>query len=122
MISAVSRSRELHVTVDDFERAKDWLLAAEQTMPDIFRAMGQKSDSQILNDMHFHLYRLWSSVALDKRKPLTAKDVYSFLHTRTPSEKIPRLIEVAEKTGYIRRGTYPDEWIPNTLDRNFGVA
>ena len=121
MISSVSRSLELHVTVDDVERARDWLLEAEKVMPDIFRAMGQKSDVQILTDMHYHLYRLWSSVAVEKRKPLTDKDVYEFLHSRAPSERIPRLIDTAVKTGYIRKGTYPDEWIPENMTR-FGTV
>jgi hypothetical protein len=112
---------EMIVTVDDFERARDWLLAAEEPMPDIFRAMGQKSDVQILTDLHMHLYRMWSSVALDKRKPLLEKDIYDFLHSRVPSEKISRLMDVAQKTGYIRPGTYPGEWIPNVM-RNFGSA
>ena len=121
MISAASRGPELHVTVDDFERAKDWLIAAEVTMPDIFRAMGQRSDSQVITDMHFHLYRTWSSVAIDKRQPIKVKELYNFLHTRVPSEKIMRLIEVAEKTGYITKGKYPDEWVPNPLG-TFGTA
>lgn len=121
MISAVSRSLELHVTVEDVERAKDWLIAAEIPMPDIFRAMGQRSDMQILGDMHFHLYRAWSSVALDKRQPLHDRDIYEFLHSRVPSEKIKNLIEVAEKSGYIRRGTYPGEWVPNLMT-GFGTA
>jgi hypothetical protein len=68
-----------------------------------------------------HLYRMWSSVALDKRKPLLEKDIYDFLHSRVPSEKISRLMDVAQKTGYIRPGTYPGEWIPNVM-RNFGSA
>ena len=122
MISSASRSPELHVTVDDFERARDWLLDAEKVMPDIFRAMGQRSDHQILSDMHFYLYRAWSSVALDKRKPLVDKDIYDFLHSRIPSEKIKGIIDVAEKTGYIRKGPYPGEWVPNTLTNNFGTS
>lgn len=116
MISAVSRgNNDLIVTLDDFERAKDWLLEAETTMPDIFRAMGQKSDAQVIADLHFHIYRLWSSVALDKRKPVSAQKLYEFLHTRVPSDRIAKLIDVAEHTGYIRRGTFPDEWIPSPM-------
>ncbi len=116
MISAVSRcTGELIVTVDDFERAKDWLLDAEKTMPDIFRAMGLKSDAQLIADLHYHLYRKYSSVAMDKRRPLPTSEIYEFLHTRVPSDKIARLIDVAEKTGYIRRGTYPDEWVPQLV-------
>lgn len=119
MISSASRGDSMIVTVEDFERAKDWLIQAEVVMPDIFRAMGQKSDSQIIADLHFHIYRIWSSVALEKRKPVPEKEIYNFLHTRVPSEKIVRLIDVAEKSGYIRKGMYPGEWIPNPL-QNLG--
>lgn len=121
MISAVSRSDELHVTVEDFERAKDWLLDVEAVMPDIFRAMGQRSDQQVLADLHLYLYRMWSSVAVEKRKPLSTKDIYEFLHSRVPSEKIPRMLDVAEKLGYIVKGKYPDEWVPSA-QRGFGHA
>ena len=117
MISSASRSGDLHVTVDDFERARDWMLTIEQTMPDVFRAMGQRSDTQVLSDLHFHLYRIWSSVALDKRKPIPESVIYDFLQSRVPSEKITRLVEVAERAGYIRKAMYPGEWIPNTLQK-----
>lgn len=112
MISAASRAASLHVTVEDFERAREWLLSAEAVMPDIFRAMGQRSDQQILEDLYEHLYRLWSSVAREKRRPLPDKELYGFLHTRVPTERIPRLIEAAQKLGYITKGVYPDEWTP----------
>ena len=115
MISSAARGPELVVTVDDFERAKDWLITAEVRMPDIFRAMGQRSDTQILADLHFHLYRKWSSVVLSERKPIVTGDIYRFLESRVPSEKIRNLVDVAEKAGYLRRGPYPDEWIPNAI-------
>jgi hypothetical protein len=117
MISCASRGNGLHVTVDDFERARDWLLQAETVMPDIFRAMGMRSDQQILSDLHLHLHRLWSSVALDKRKPLSTKDIYEFLHTRVTSDRIPKLTDVAEKLGYLLKGKYPDEWTPSPIGR-----
>jgi hypothetical protein len=122
MISSASRNPgENIVTVDDFERAKDWLLSAEVAMPDIFRAMGQKSDAQVISDLHFHIYRIWSSVALDKRVAITQQVMYEFLHTRVTSDRIPKLIDVAEKTGYIRKGLYPNEFIPNPLG-SFGKS
>ena len=121
MISSISRSPELIVTVDDFERAKDWLLEAETLMPDIFRAMGQRSDMQLISDMHFHVYRLWATVAIDKRKPIAGNELWKFLHSRVPSDRIPKLIDAAHRTGYIRPGMYPDEWIPNPLG-NFGAT
>jgi hypothetical protein len=83
--------------------------------------MGQRSDQQILADLHLYLYRLWSSVALDKRKPLHTKDIYEFLHSRVTHDKISRLMDVAEKLGYIQKGKYPDEWVPRPLG-NFGTT
>jgi hypothetical protein len=122
MISSVSRSPGINIVeVEDFERAKDWMLEAEKTMPDIFRAMGAKSDVQVISDLHFHVYRIWSSVAIDKRKPVHQQVFYEFLHTRVTSDRIPKLIEAAERTGYFKRGPYPDEWIPNPLG-NFGKS
>lgn len=120
MISAVAGHEDLNVTLDDFERAREWLLGAEAVMPDIFRAMGARSDQQILADLHLYLYRLWSSVAIEKRKPVHTKDVYEFLFTRVTSEKIPRLSDAAQKLGYITPGKYPDEWIPRPLG-HFGT-
>jgi hypothetical protein len=115
MISSVSRGNDMTVSVDDFERARDWIIAAEVRMPDIFRAMGMKSDIQIITDMHYHLYQSWSSVAVKERKPITTEKIYQFLHSRVPSERIAKLIDTAHKSGYIRNGTYPDEWIPNVM-------
>ena len=120
MISAIARSMELHVTVEDFERAKSWLIEAEVAMPDIFRAMGRRSDSQIIMDLHYHLYKMWSSVALDLRKPIPQEEIYKFLYSRVPSGDIPKIIDTAEKTGYIRKTQYPNEWIPNSFG-SFGT-
>lgn len=121
MISSASRLGDMIVTVDDFERARDWLIQAEVTMPDIFRAMGQRSDSQVIIDLHYHIYRKWASVQIDKRVPITEQEIYNFLHTRIPSEKIKGMIDVAERTGYIRKALYPGEWIPEALGK-FGNA
>lgn len=102
MISAVSARCELTVHATDFYRAKQWLLDAETRMPDIFRSMGQKSDSQLIKDLHFNLYQLWASVDRSKRKPIDAEKVYQFLQERVPSERIEKVIEIAEKMGCIR--------------------
>ncbi len=116
MISAASRTGQLFVTLEDFERAREWLLEAEKVMPDIFRAMSQKSDQQILMDLHYHVYRLWASVELSKRQPIHEREIYKFLSPRATSDKIPRLLELAQKLGYLRRGL-PDEYIPAPLNK-----
>lgn len=115
MISSVSAEHGLLITKSDFERALHWLLEAEKTMPDVFRAMVQKSDKQLLDDLHWHAYTKYASIARDKRKPITEGEMFVFLEDRATSDKIPRLIESAVKSGRFRRGKYPDEYVPQPL-------
>lgn len=115
MISAASNSSALEVTVDDWERAKDWLLEAEKFMPDIFHAMTQRSDAQVIADLHMALYREWSKLAVSKRKPVPTAFLWTYLGDRVTSERIGRIIDAAETMGRIRKGRFPDEWIPAPL-------
>ena len=99
MVSAAARRAELIIDLDDVNRARDWLLEAEALMPDIFRQMAGKSDSQVLQEMHLFAWRIY---AKDK-KPIHESRIITFLSSRAPSDKIHRLMEVAEKTGMISR-------------------
>src|SRR5574337_899237 len=105
MVAAMSNGQGLLVDASDVNRAKGWLLQAEKTMPDIFRAMGQKSDINVLKELHFHLYRIWSSAVRDKRQAIPEKVLWEFLSTRITSDRIDKLIETAEKMGIIRHRT-----------------
>lgn len=116
MISAVSANQRLCVKRSDYERAKRWLLDAEARMPDVFRAMSQKSDAQLIKDLHFHVYSLWARVALEKRKPVPIGEMWKFLEEKAPTERVPRIIEAAIRSGWFVRGTYPDEYIPKVLE------
>src|SRR5262249_47530758 len=49
MISAISRTADLVIELDDVKRAISWLLEAESHMPDIFRAMQGKSDAAVID-------------------------------------------------------------------------
>jgi len=105
MIAAVSRHKKLTVELEDFERAKKWLLDAELTMPDVFKAMRQKSDAQLMQDLHQYTYAIWASVVHDKRKPLKDEVLWTFLSDKVTSDRIGRLIDTAYRTGIIRKGT-----------------
>ena len=115
MISAISAGHTLTVTLSDFERAKLWLLEAEKSMPDVFRAMGQKSDAQLIRDLHYALYTEWAKAVPSERKPIHESFIFEFLKPLVPSERIKHIIEVAERSRVMRKGAYPDEWIPRPL-------
>ena len=94
IVSAVSRNSFI-IDVLDFNRAKDWLLEAEQFMPDIFREMVQRSDRQVLDELHWYA---WKQYAKDKQLIYESK-LYEFLRIRAPSDKIAKILEIAVRAG-----------------------
>jgi hypothetical protein len=109
-ISAVSSRAELVITAEDVERGKSWLLAAEHVMPDIFRAMVGRSDSQVIEEMHYYMTSVW---AKNKGKPVHERMLFDFLRLRVPSEKVEKIIAIAERANIIARvaGTV-DQYVP----------
>ena len=54
MISAIDRSNSLILTKDDFNRAMGWLLEAEDTMIEIFKAGATNADAAAMEEIiHF---------------------------------------------------------------------
>lgn len=115
MISSVSSGKNLYIDIEDYERAREWLFEAELVMPDVFRAMKQKSDAQLIQDLWYYLNQKYSRLAYDQRVPIDDKELWEFLKERTTSPSIPKVIETAERSGVIRRapgsGITP-KWIP----------
>ena len=116
MISSVSGERFPYVTLNDFERACSWLFEAEKEMPNIFRAMIQRSDSGLIQDLAHWMYTEYSKVDIEKRKPLTEKELWIFMENKSTTDKIPKLIQAAERMGYIKRGPGFGMWLPGQFN------
>src|SRR5215469_7907232 len=106
-ISAVSTGNQ-RITVEDFNRAQGWLLEAELGMPDIFREMVQRSDIQVIDELHFFLWRIWAK----EKKPVHEARVYDFLKNRVPSEKIQKIIEICLKANILDKLAGTDTYKP----------
>jgi hypothetical protein len=110
MVSAVSRTGTLKIDVEDVARGFGWLIEAEKFMPDIFREMVQKSDNDVIVELHF---TMWRSYMSNGEKPIHQSMIYNFLQFRVPTEKISRIIEVAERANFLKRAPFSNEhWIP----------
>lgn len=107
IISAVSSQHSV-IELSDFDRGRSWLLAAEQTMPDIFREMVGKSDVQVIDELHFFCWQLWVK---DKR-PVHQARIVHFLQHRVPSDKVLRLIDIAVKANILDQIAGTDTYIP----------
>jgi hypothetical protein len=100
MVAAVSRSENFIVDLQDLERAMEWLFEAEATMPDIFRAMVGRSDFQILEELHMFAVETWK---IQRGKPIQEELLMAFLAERCPGDKVGKLLELAEKSGFVER-------------------
>lgn len=108
MVSAISRTRTLRITLDDFNRAKGWMLAAEEQMPYVFREMAGKSDIQVLDELHYFVWQMW----VKNKKLVHQSYIYNFLAKTATSDKIPRLIEIAERSNRLIREPGTDLYRP----------
>lgn len=100
MVAAFSRSGEAIITINDLDRAKSWLLEAEQRMPDLFRDMAGKSDSAVMSDLHIYIQRY----NVIKKKGMPSSFIWKFLGEKVPSEKIERIIDTMTKSDMIKVG------------------
>jgi hypothetical protein len=100
MISSVSRGSGRVIEERDFDRAFAWLIQAENNMGDIFRAMVLRSDTDVIQDLILYLWELFIKSG---KKPIHEARIYTFLQAKVPAEKIAKIIETAEISGFIER-------------------
>jgi hypothetical protein len=117
MISAVSAGRDTFIIIDDLNRAKEWILEAEQAMPDIFRAMVHKSDSVLFDDLQYFLLSQYFTADRKKRDPIPESVIYGFLKTKVESHRIKSIVESAIALNIIKPGAESKTWIPLSYDQ-----
>lgn len=109
LISAVARTGKMVIELIDVKRAIAWLTEAETLMPDIFRAMVGKSDTQVIEELHFFLT---SAYIRAKSTPVHERALFSFLSQRVPSDKVEKLVQIAERANIIQRLAGTDTYKP----------
>lgn len=91
MISAVDRTNQLLLTVEDFNRALGWLIEAETFMPDIFKAGGHSADSAAMDEI-FHF------VLVTGPKGISEHKLVEFCAERVPTHSVMRVLEIMERS------------------------
>jgi hypothetical protein len=99
-ISGVSRTGKLEIDLIDVKRAIAWLVEAEGLMPDIFREMIGRSDSQIVEELHYYMINKFNK---ERQKPIISSDIMRFLMMRCPVEKAETIFRMAERANVIAR-------------------
>lgn len=103
MVSAVSRSDKLVITIEDYERAHDWMLEAELYMPDIFKAMAQGGAGKTMEEAWHFIFTLYAK----EGKPILKHRLINFLQERVPVHNIQPTIDMMEQGKMIERSLTP---------------
>jgi hypothetical protein len=100
MIASASRSDERIITGDDYLRALGWLLEAEVSMEDIFKAIASRGDGKIMEEAWHFLYKVWTA----RQEPIAEHRLINFLSEQVPAYNVMRIIEMMERGHQIQKG------------------
>lgn len=115
MISSAARSNELVVDESDVERARDWLVEAETLMPEIFKEMSGNSDGQLIQELHWYLWEIWTKA--EKKGFIHRARIETYLAARTPAYNVENIVKVCVRAGVIvDKGN--DLFLPGTKNSN----
>src|SRR6266446_6561991 len=95
MVSAIDRSDVLLLTKDDFNRALGWLIEAEGTMSDIFKAGAGNADARPMDEIYHYVLTIGGRGAVAERK------IINFAKEHIPLHSIERVIGIMERAGML---------------------
>lgn len=103
MVASVSRSDELIIRIEDYQRAFDWMTELEHYMPDIFKAMSQGGAGKVMEDAWYFIFTTHSK----EGKPVLKHRLINFLQERVPVHSIQPTIEMMEQGKMIEKQLTP---------------
>lgn len=98
-IASVSRTSELVISMEDYQTALGWLLTMEHSLTDIFKALGSKGDSQLIEEAYHYLYQVYMA----NKDAVAEHRLVGFLAERAPAHAVLRIMEIMIKSGQIQQ-------------------
>lgn len=98
MVASAARSNDMRISLADFDTARNWLLGAELSMPDIFKAGVTSNDSKTMEETWHYV---WANFSKDK-KPIQDHRIVQFVSQRMPAHSVLRTIEIMERDGTLK--------------------
>ena len=95
MVASVDRGDSLVLTLDDFNRAMGWMLDAERTMLEIFKAGATNADAAAMDEI-VHMMEM-----TDGGKGVCETRIVGFARDKLPIQSILKIIEVLVGSGQI---------------------
>lgn len=96
-VSSASCSDSMVIELDHYQTALDWLLEAEDYMPDIFKSMNSGGDAKAIEECWYFCFQL----QVRSGKPVPEAKLYQFLQERVPAHSVERVISVMVRAGVL---------------------
>lgn len=103
MVSCASSREDYMITLECYQEAMEWLVEAETSMPDIFKAMNSGGDGKVMDECWFFCYRY----RMKMKAPIPESYVIRFLQEKVPSHNIERIIDIMIKSKMLKRKAIP---------------
>ena len=110
---AASRANGLTLELEDLTNSRGWILQAEAMMPDIFREMTHRSDNELIQELHVYAWQAYSK----NKKPVHEQVLFTYLRTKTPSERVPKIIEAMARSGMLDQIPGSMTYIPKAIQQ-----
>lgn len=110
MVVSLSRGDDLRVTLVDFKQALSYLLAAEEEMPKIFRAMVMSGDAAIIHDASLWLREEWQRSG---QRAIPRHRLVHFLQQRIAGPNVLKIVEVMLAAGLIELASVDGKGSPS---------
>jgi len=94
-IASAARSSDMMITKEDFETARNWLLGAEMTMPEIFKAGSIGADSKIMDEVLHFVWGHWT----EHETWMDEHQLVYFIRARVISQVVLSTIDIMERDG-----------------------
>jgi hypothetical protein len=98
MVMSAQRSSSYLITRDDFREAADLFTQAEESMPDVFKAMRYNSDSNVIDEAYHYVFKQHAKLG----QPVSEHMIVRFLSERMPSHNVPAVLKIMVDAGLIK--------------------
>jgi len=96
-VACINTNTDMIINLDNYHQAMNWMVEAENSIPDIFKEMASGGDEKVMEEVWHFLFQY--KARFDKFAPQSM--LYRFVATKVPAYSIENLLLMMEKSGML---------------------
>lgn len=97
IVMSAARGEDMVLRMIDYQRAMEFFIEAEASMPDVFKAMKYNSDTNVIDECYNFV---WTAFAKEQ-KAVPEHRIIHFLSQRAPTHSITKILETMVQAGIL---------------------